>query len=191
MSNFLTDREQWDIKKILGGDDFHYATMDERHRTAAVSLVAVFASASNLEYVPDTVLNRNICRMALKGEGADCTILPLIPFPDIQKEGIKKFSSDGSAFVVHSFIDISDSQMAHDAVKADAYCLQLVPDKLITASLCKTALQHREADKKVLEFIPERFRNNPEVKKMAEEKFGEKPAQKEMPPLLKRKNLSI
>jgi len=191
MSNKLTDREQWDIKKILGGDDFHYATMDERHRTAAVSLVAVFASASNLEYVPDTVLNRDICRMALSSSDANCTILPLIPFPDIQKEGIKKFSSDGSAFVVHSFVDISDAQMAHDAVKANAYCLQLVHDKLITVDLCKTALQHTEADKKVLEFIPERFRNNPELKILAEEKFGEKSAQKEMLPPLKRKNLFI
>jgi len=161
MSNFLTDREQWDIQKILGGDGFHYATMDERHRTAAVSLVAVFASASNLEYVPDTVLNKDICRMALSSSDADCTILPLIPFPDIQKEGIKKFSSDGSAFVVHSFIDISDAQMAHDAVKADAYCIQLVPDKLLTKDLCKLALTSPNADEKVSKFVIGRF---PELK---------------------------
>jgi len=172
-------------------DKNYFPTLSERNRTAAVSLVAVFASANNMEYVPDTVINRDICRMALQSKDADCTILPLIPYLDIQKEGIKKFSPDNSAFVVHSFVDISDAQMAHDAVKADAYCIQLVPDKLITADLCKTALQHREADKKVLEFIPERFRNNPEVKKMAEEKFGEKSAQKEMLPPLKRKNLSI
>ena len=162
MSNKLTEREQWDIQKILGGDDFHFSTMDERHRTAAVSLVAVFASASNLEYVPDTVLNRDICRMALKGEGADCTILPLIPFPDIQKEGIKKFSGDTPAFVLYSFADIQDGQMAHEAVKANAYCIQLIPDCLLTKNLCREALKSPDADERMMKFVTERF---PELKK--------------------------
>jgi hypothetical protein len=47
--------------------------------------------------------------------------------------------------------------MAKEAVKADAYCLQLVPDKLLTAELCKTALHSPNADKKVLKFVSERF----------------------------------
>jgi len=186
----LTDREQWDIQKVLE-DKFHFATMSDRHKTAAVSLVAVFASADNLEYVPDAVINRDICRMALSSSDADCRILPLIPYPDIQKESAKKFSETDSAFVVYSFADISDVQMAQDAVRKDAYCLQLVPDKLITTDLCKTALQHPDADKKVLGFIPERFRNDPDVKKIAEEKFGSKPIEKEISQPPKKKGLSI
>jgi hypothetical protein len=47
--------------------------------------------------------------------------------------------------------------MARDAVKGDAYCLQFVPDKLLTAELCKTALQSPNADKNVLDFIHDRF----------------------------------
>jgi len=188
--NKLTEREQWDIQKVLE-DKNYFASMPERHRTAAVSLAAVFQSASNLEYVPDTVLNRDIYRMAISASDSDCTILPLIPYPDIQKEGIKKFSFAGSAFVVHSFVDISDAQMAHDAVKADAYCLQLVPDKLITVDLCKTALQHTETDKKVLDFIPERFRSDPEVKRIAEEKFGSNPIEKEISQPANKKGLSV
>ena len=188
--NKLTDREQWDIQKVLE-DKNYFSTLGERYRTAAVSLPAVFASASNLEYVPDTVLNRDICRMAIQSGDADCSILPLIPYLDIQKEGAKKFSENEPAFVVYSFADISDAQMAQDAVRKDAYCLQLVPDKLITADLCKTALQHSSADKKVLGFIPERFHNNPEVRKIAEEKFGNNLVEKEISPSEKKKGRSI
>ncbi|MCL2650772.1 MAG: hypothetical protein FWD60_07085 [Candidatus Azobacteroides sp.] len=158
--NRLTDRESYDIQKVLEDKDY-FPTLSERHRTAAVSLVAVFASANNMEYVPDAVINRDICRMALQSKDADCTILPLIPYPDIQKEGIQKFSSSDSAFVVHSFVDISDTQMAYDAVKADAYCLQLVPDKLLTKELCCLALQSPNMDEKMSKFVMERF---PEIK---------------------------
>jgi hypothetical protein len=108
----------------------------------------------------------------------------------VQKEAIQKFSADTPAFVLYSFADIRDAQMAREAVKADAYCLQLVPDKLLTAELCKMALNSPNADKKVLGFIPEKFRT-PEIRKIAEDRFGEKPGQKEMPPPPKRKNLSV
>ena len=188
--NRLTDRESFDIQKVLENKDY-FSTMPERHKTAAVSLVAVFASGHNLEYVPDFVVNKDICRMALRTKDADCTLLSFIPFPDIQKEGIQRFSGDTPAFVLYSFSDISDAQMAKDAVKADAHCLQLVPDKLTTADLCKTALQNLEADKKVLEFIPERFRNTFELRKMAEEKFGNNPIGKEISTSPKKKGLSI
>jgi hypothetical protein len=101
----------------------------------------------------------------------------------VQKEGVKRFISSGTpAFVAYSFMDITNTDTAREAVKADAYCLQLVPDKLITADLCKTALQHPEADKKVLGFIPERFRT-PEIEKLAKERFSDiAAAQKEIPP---------
>ena len=188
--NALTDRESFDIQKVLENKDY-FSTMSERHKTAAVSLVAVFASGHNLEYVPDFVVNKDICRIALKSDDVDCTILPLIPFPDVQKEGIKKFSDDTPEFVLYSFSDISDAQMAHDAVKADAYCLQFVPDKLITAKLCKTALQHTETDKKILGFIPERFLDNLEIKKIIEGKFGGNLAQKETSLSEKKKGRSI
>jgi cupin superfamily acireductone dioxygenase involved in methionine salvage len=100
-------------------------------------------------------------------------ILSKIPFCEVQKEAIKMFLDEGnSSFVVYSFADISDASMALNAVESDAYCLQFVPDKLMTVDLCKIALQHPEKDKKVLEFIPEKFHNNPEVRKIADEKFG-------------------
>jgi hypothetical protein len=112
----------------------------------------------------------------------DCTVLSHIPYPDVQKGGIQKFSGNTPAFVLYSFTDITDAKTAQEAVKADAYCLQLVPDKLITKELCKTALQHPDADKKVLGFIPERFRS-PEIEKLAKERFPDKTAaQKEISP---------
>jgi hypothetical protein len=180
--NTLTDREKWDVGKIVE-DGNHYSSLPERRRTAAVSLVAVLASGRNLEHVPETVLNREICRAALNSKDADCTILSHIPFPDVQKEGVKQFISYGTpAFVAYSFMDITDAKTAREAVKADAYCLQLVPDELITKELCKTALQHPDADKKVLGFIPERFRI-PEIEKWAKERFPNKTAaQKEISP---------
>jgi hypothetical protein len=131
--------------------------LPEHRRTAAVSTVAVLACGHNLEYVPEAVLNRNICRAALNSGKVDCTVLPHIPFPDVQKEGIQRFSGGTPAFVLYSFADIRDAQTAREAVKVDAYCLHLVPDKLLTAALCKMALNSPNADKKVLGFIPENF----------------------------------
>jgi hypothetical protein len=137
--NTLADREKRDVKKSIE-DENYYSSLPEHRRTAAVSTVAVLASGHNLEYVPEAVLNRNICRAALSAKDAGCTLLLHIPFPDVQKEGIQKFSGNTPAFVLYSFADIRDAQTAREAVKADAYCLQLVPDKLLTAELCKARM---------------------------------------------------
>jgi hypothetical protein len=182
--NTLTDREKWDVKKSIG-DENYYSSLPEHRRTAAVSTVAVLACGHNLEYVPETVINKEICRAALNSGKVDCTVLPHIPFPDVQKEGIQRFSGNTPAFVLYSFADIRDAQTAWEAVKADAYCLQLVPDKLLTAELCKMALQSPNADKKVLGFIPEKFRT-PEIRKAAEVKFGDSREQKKPSPSQKR-----
>jgi hypothetical protein len=172
--NTLTDREKWDVQKILE-DKNHYSSLPEHRRTAAVSTVAVLACGHNLEYVPEAVINKAICRAALSSKDVDCMVLPHIPFSDVQKEGVQKFSGNTPAFVLYSFVDITDTKIAQEAVKADAYCLQLVPERLITADLCKTALLHPDADKKVLGFIPERFRT-PEIEKLTKEHFPDKTA---------------
>ena len=83
------------------------------------------------------------------------------------------------------------AKMAQEAVCANAYCLQLVPNELMTIDLCKQALQNPEADKKVLGFIPERIHNNPEIRKMAEEKFGDKKVEKEISTPEKKKSRSV
>ena len=188
--NTLSDREKRDIEKMAGDKDYYYF-LPEHRKTAAVSQAAVSASGHNLEYVPETVATREICRTALGARDADCTLLSCIPFSDVQKEGIQRFSGNTPAFVLYSVVDITDASMAREAVKRDAYCLQLVPDKLVTDELCKIALQHPDANRKVLEFIPEKFRT-PEIRKMAEEKFGSNPVKKEeISPLEKKKSRGI
>ncbi len=177
MKKALTDREKWDIEKMSGNKDYFYF-LPQHRRTAAVSMAAVTANGNNLEYVPETVIDRDICRAALWSKEVDCTILSQIPFHSVQKEGIERFK-DVPAFVLYSFVEIKDMQAALDAVQKDAFCLQFVPDRLITADLCKIALQHPDLDKKVLEFIPKEFYSHPEIKKIAEEKFGKNPMQKE------------
>ena len=154
--NTLTDREQWDIQKVLE-DKNYYSCMPDRHKTKAVSLVAAFVCGHNLEYVPEAILNKDICRMALKSGDVDCSVLSHIPYPDVQKEGIRKFAGNTPAFVLYSHADIGDAEMAQDAVKADAYCIQLVPKELLTKDLCKTALQSPNSDGKVSKFVMERF----------------------------------
>jgi hypothetical protein len=156
----LTDREKRDVKNSIENENY-YASLPEHRRTAAVSTVAVLSCGHNLEYVPEAVLDRNICRAALNSKNVDCTVLPHIPYPDVQKEAIQKFSADTPAFVLYSFADIRDTQTAQEAVKADAYCLQLVPEKLLTKDLCQTALQSPNADGFMRKFVSERF---PELK---------------------------
>ena len=175
--------------KIADDKDYYYF-LPEHHKTVAVSMAAVSACGNNLEYVPETIIDRDICRAALEAKDTDCTILSYIPFPDVQKEGIGRFAGNTPAFVLYSFVDIQDTKMAQDAVKADAYCLQLVPNELMTVDLCKTALQHPDADKKVVEFIPEKFQT-PEIRKIIEEKFGNDPVKKEISLPPKKKGLYI
>ena len=160
-----SERELRDILSIME-DKNHYFALPDYRKTVGVSLAAVVFQARNIEYVPETIISkgfegREICRAALAANDADCTILPYIPFQDVQKEGIQKFSADTPAFVLYSFADMQDAKMAQEAVKADAYCLQLVPDKLLTKDLCKIALQSPNADEKMLKFVFERF---PELK---------------------------
>ena len=176
--DMLTDREKRDIEKITNDKDYYYF-LSEHRKTAAVSMAAVTACGHNLEYVPEAVINKDICRAALGAKDANCTILSYISFPDVQKEGIQRFSGDTSTFVLYSFVDIQDAKMAQEAVKSDAYCLQLVPNELMTVDLCKTALQHPDANKEVVGFIPEKFRQIPEIRKIVEEKFGIKSVEKE------------
>jgi len=186
--SMLTDREKRDIEKIASDKDYYYF-LSEHRKTAAVSMAAVTVCGANLEYVPETVISKDICRTALRTKDIDCSILSYIPFLDVQKEGIQRFSGDTPAFVLYSFVDIQDAKTAQEAVKVDAYCLQLVPNELMTADLCKAALQHPDADKKVVKFIPEGFRHNPEIRKIAEEKFGDNLMQKEIPQSPKKKGL--
>jgi hypothetical protein len=169
------DRETRDIIRMTE-DRHYYRALPDYRKTAAVSLAAVTLCGKHLEYVPEAVISREfddrqICRAALNAKDADCTVLPYIPFSDVQKEAIRQFSTDTPAFVLYSFADITDAKTALEAVKADAYCIQLIPDGLMTAELCKTALQSPNADKRILGLIPEKFRT-PEIKKMYEEKFG-------------------
>jgi hypothetical protein len=161
------------IQKVIENKSY-YPSLPERNRTEAVSTVAVLASGNNLEYVPEAVLNRSICRAALCAKDADCTLLSRIPFPDVQKEAIQKFSTDTPAFVLYSFADITDAKMALDAVTLDAYCLQLVPDKLLSPELCKTALKSPNADEKILNFVQERFPGLKPEKEKSQQKTGGK-----------------
>ena len=173
--NTSVDRETRDILKMVD-DKNHFYSLPGHRKTVAVSLAAVSLSARNLEYVPEWVISkefegREICRAALDAKDADCTILPFIPFPDVQKEAIQQFSADTPAFVLYSLFDIKNAEMAQNAVNADAYCIQLVSDELLTKDLCRTALQSTNADEKMSKFVFERF---PELK--AEQEKGRKNA---------------
>ena len=178
--NTQVEREAQDILKIMDDKDYYYS-LHEYRKTVAVSLAAVTFQARNLEYVPETVLSkefegREICRAALAADDADCRILPYIPFPDVQKEGIQRFSTDTPTFVLYSFADMQNEKMAQEAVKADAYCIQLVPDRLLTKDLCRTALQSPNADDKVSKFVMERFPELKAEKMQNEEKQQQKGA---------------
>jgi hypothetical protein len=163
--NTPVSREARDIFKIID-DDSYFPSLPAHRKTAVVSLAAVTLCGQQLEYVPEWIISkefegRAICRAALKAKDADCTLLPHIPYIDVQKEGIRQFSADTPAFVLYSIADIRDAEMARDAVRADAYCIQLVPAELLTNDLCRTALQSPNTDEKVSKFVMERF---PELK---------------------------
>ena len=169
--NTKVAQETRDMLQMVEDKDYFYS-LPEHRKTVAVSLAAVSLSGRNLWFVPEDIITKefegkHICRTALEAKDADCTLLSCIPFKDVQKEGIQKFSGDTPAFCLYSFADMQDAKMAQEAVKADAYCIQLVPDKLLTPDLCRTALQSPNADDKMSKFVFERF---PELKTEQDEK---------------------
>jgi hypothetical protein len=124
------EREARDIHNMVDNKGY-YSSLPEHRKTVAVSLAAVSFNARQLEYVPETVIGKDfegraICRAALKAKDADCTILPHIPHLDVQREGIERFLKDTPPFIVYSFAEMQDAKMAQEAVKADAYCIQLL-----------------------------------------------------------------
>jgi hypothetical protein len=159
--NTSVDRETQDIMKIV--DNVHYySSLPEHRKTVAVSLAAVSLYCFNLSVVPEAIISkefegREICRAALTAKDTDVAILPYIPFPDVQKEGIEKFAATTEPFILYSFADIQDAKMAQEAVKACAYCIQLVPDKLLTKDLCRMALDSPKADDYVNQYVKERY----------------------------------
>ena len=160
--NTLKESELQDIQKIVEDKDYFYS-LPEHRKTDVVSLAAVALYPNNLEYVPywlfeKNIIGREICRAALSAKDAECCILSNIPYPDVQKEGAQQFLANGEPpFLVYSFAEMQNSQMAQDAVKSDAYCIQLVPSKLLTKDLCRTALESPNSDEKVAKFVYETF----------------------------------
>ena len=67
----IMNREKQDIERIAGDKDYYYF-LPEHRKTATVSMAAVSACGQNLEYVPEMVINRDICRAALRTKDADC-----------------------------------------------------------------------------------------------------------------------
>jgi len=164
--NTHIERETRDMLNIIDDKDY-FQSLPGHRKTVAVSLAAVSLNAQNLEYVTEAVISkefegRHICRAALAADDADFRILPHIPFSDVQKEGVEQFLKTENPFLVYSYADMQDAKMAQEAVKTCAYCIQLVPDKLLTKELCKTALTSPNADERNSKFIFERF---PELKK--------------------------
>ena len=174
--NASIDREARDIMKMVD-DKNHFYSLPDYRKTVAVSLAAVSLSARNLEYVPEWVISkefegRAICRAALGAKDADCSVFSYIPYPDVQKEAIQQFAGNTPAFLLYSYADIQDAKMAQDAVKEDAYCIQLVPDKLLTKDLCRTALHSPNTDAVVSQFVMGRFPELKTEQKSEDEKIG-------------------
>jgi hypothetical protein len=61
--------EKRDVKKVSGNEN-DYSFLPEHRRT-----VAVLSCGNNQEYVPEAILNRDICRVALNSKKWDCTVL--------------------------------------------------------------------------------------------------------------------
>jgi len=155
--NTQVNRELQDILKIIDDKDY-FRSLPEHRKTVAVSVSAVALQALDLEYVPEAVISkefegRAICRSALAANDADCKILPHIPFQDVQKEGIERFLATTEPFIVYSFADMQNANMAQEAVQKEAYCIYLVPDNMLTKDLCKIALKSPNTDEKISHFV--------------------------------------
>jgi hypothetical protein len=157
----LTDREKSDIGK-MEDNVLYYSSLPEHRKTEAVSLAAVSIYCYHLSVVPEEVISkefegREICRAALAAKDTDVGILQYIPFPDVLKEGIEKFAANTKPFILYSFLDLHDAKMAQEAVKADANCIFLIPEKTLTKDLCKMALDSPNAGEEVNQYVKERY----------------------------------
>lgn len=165
-------REQRDIEAVSKDNSNYsaFADLPDKRKTEAVSLSAVSAYGNNLEFVPDDIKTKEICRTALQSKDIDCDILMHIPFPDVSLEGVHLFAEKIEPFVLFSFVDITNEKIAKEAINADGYCLQLVPEKILTEDMCKTAILNSDIGVKILDFIPDKL-FTPAVCETAVKKF--------------------
>lgn len=113
--------------------------------TPELCMMAVKADGYNLEFVPEGLKTKDMCREALRASPdlgyGDAEILAHVPYPDVCLESMKEFAKnvDCAELIVLLRKEVITPEIADFAVSQNGHCLAAVPIHLQTEALANRA----------------------------------------------------
>lgn len=128
-------------------DNEFFSEIPEEKKTPDMCMEAVKEMGDNLEFVPEGLKAKEMCRIALVSSPdlgyGDYEILSHIPFPDVCMEGIKQFENNVDMVDIVRALrkEVINKEIADYVVGKDGRCLGLIPLDLQTESLVLKAVR--------------------------------------------------
>ena len=126
---------------LFKDDDELFRKLPKDCLTPELCMIAVKADGYNLEFVPEGLKTKDMCREALcaspdLGYG-DAEILAHVPYPDVCLEGIKNFAGNVDCADLIALLrkEVITPEIAGFAVSQNGHCLAAVPIHLQTEAL--------------------------------------------------------
>ncbi|WP_277638460.1 DUF4116 domain-containing protein [Bacteroides graminisolvens] len=150
MSKKSSQPDGWNIPQsywnMLRSDSESFREIPTEHKSPNLCMEAVKSNGYNLEFVPEDLKTKEMCREALTtspdlGYG-DFVILAHIPFSDVCLEGIKHFENGLDMMDIATVLrpEVIDKELAEYLVDKDGCCLSRIPPHLQTEELALKAV---------------------------------------------------
>lgn len=120
-------------------DLFH--KLPKESLTSELCMIAVKADGYNLEFIPEGLKTKDLCREALRASpdlgGGDAEILAHVPYPDVCLEGMKGYAAYVDCLDLIRMLrkEVITPEIADFAVAQNGHCLAAIPLHLQTEIL--------------------------------------------------------
>ena len=124
-----------------------FCAIPEKHRSPELCMEAVKRWGYNLEFVPEGMKTKEMCRIALKASPdlgyEDGQILAHVPFSDICLEAIKDFEGGVDILEIAYTLrkEVINQEIADFLIEKDGCCLACLPLQLQTEELALKAVE--------------------------------------------------
>lgn len=138
-----TPQLYWDM---LSERPERFQEMSVNYKSPNLCMEAVRLDGYNLEFVPEGLKTKEMCREALTASPdlgyEDVVILAHVPFPDVCLEGVKHFENGLDMIDIATVLrpEVINKELANYLVEKDGCCLSRIPVHLQTEELALKAV---------------------------------------------------
>lgn len=140
----------WKISKLywsmLRSDPESFREIPTEYKSPSLCMEAIKLDGYNLEFVPEGLKTKEMCREALTASPdlgyEDVVILAHVPFPDVCLEGVKHFENGLDMMDIAAVLrpEVIDKELAEYLVGKDGCCLSRIPLHMQTEELALKAV---------------------------------------------------